>query len=372
MESFKRRLASITHKEPPPKELPGLGPAPVLPHDFLESVNSKRQTHRQNKGKGPATSPSLQTEIPKSRFWLPNGQAEKHPTNTTQNGPTKVDYQKNKSNGHTLLGFKLRTNTQKCFQQSKESIGTMCEPLGKYQCWHITGPADEQTRELGIEIRALLKEYRNEIQEGENPIMSLSANIYMVGRSETTAIPTVLISGRENPRKAALNLLHKKKILQSFNQNNAETGLKVLLGSSDRPPIWLRQAASAGGSKIPGSKSHPNTKVFYNKNANITLGYAVQLYIQSTNTEGERCISKLTLACILTTGVRHFAWTAGHAFLDPSEYIYHGDDDDSGFGKAVKFEFDEEYSYEQLEKDEKDLPDIGMQILPPESQLLLI
>jgi len=94
----------------------------------------------------------------------------------------------------------------------------------------------------------------------------------MIGGSETEACPTLLNSGEPNPRKRAMELVREGKKLDSF---RGETGLKVLLANSSRPPIGRVERASGNAAVNLGLRAPASMRIFYDKRVNLDTDSAI-------------------------------------------------------------------------------------------------
>lgn len=103
----------------------------------------------------------------------------------------------------------LRHRTGK-WDNPVESLGPYIGLLNaaRYQCWEASGKAREAFQQLSPEIKELLE--ASNIPPGE----TVSWSIYMVGRTEQTASPKVLICSTEKKtRKHILKLIKESKIM---------------------------------------------------------------------------------------------------------------------------------------------------------------
>lgn len=102
-----------------------------------------------------------------------------------------------------LLGFR-RDKSQ--WENPRSSIGELRAVVqnGRYTCWEAVGPALEAWRVLGPEIIRYV-----ESSHKYDPAVRLGLAIYMIGRTEDTAAPKILISStdltvRKEVRKAII------------------------------------------------------------------------------------------------------------------------------------------------------------------------
>jgi hypothetical protein len=128
------------------------------------------------------------------------------------------------------------------------SIGVECSPLGKNNCWEAIGPARAISIDIYRETKEVLDEYSEFLAENELIPCSIMFGIYMVGRKESSANPTLIIcSGPKKPRQKALDLIRSSGILRDYPG--------VLLAGASQSPICndqvrLLEALGAANSNL--------------------------------------------------------------------------------------------------------------------------
>jgi hypothetical protein len=111
------------------------------------------------------------------------------------------------------------------------SIGTKCNQLGGNECWKTIGPAQELFELVSKSIGDLLDARVEDLEEGE-PLAGhiLLFDMYMVGKSATTAQPTLLFTcQRPKPRRRAIKFVKESGILKGHP--------KVIFAESSIPPL---------------------------------------------------------------------------------------------------------------------------------------
>jgi hypothetical protein len=99
----------------------------------------------------------------------------------------------------------------------EESIGVGCSSLGRNKCWEVIGPAREMSCNILREIKNILDQHSEFLHENETIPFSIMFGIYMIGRSESNASPTLLICcSPKKPRQKALNIVREIGILQDY------------------------------------------------------------------------------------------------------------------------------------------------------------
>ena len=118
---------------------------------------------------------------------------------------------------------------------SQGSIGSLLCPMGRNKCWEAVGPAGELSRgNLFKEIKKLLESRHEHLNEGESVPRAILFEVYMIGRNETLARPTILFCcERKPPRQRAMKLVRQSLVLDDYPE--------VQLGVCSRPPGLTHQ-----------------------------------------------------------------------------------------------------------------------------------
>lgn len=97
----------------------------------------------------------------------------------------------------------------------EQSIGRSC-PFHSTSgcCWEAIGPARDAFNEVAETIRELFQSHSDYLNEGEETYPTFSFDIWMVGRDESHARPTIILGCRsEKVRTKAKKLLERSGIL---------------------------------------------------------------------------------------------------------------------------------------------------------------
>jgi len=107
--------------------------------------------------------------------------------------------------------------------------------MGRNKCWDAIGPAGELSRgSLFKEIKRLLESRHEHLNEGESVPRAILFEVYMIGRNESLARPTILFCcERKPPRQRAVKLVRESLVLVEYPG--------VQLGDCSRPPGLTRQ-----------------------------------------------------------------------------------------------------------------------------------
>ncbi|PMD34957.1 hypothetical protein L207DRAFT_638433 [Hyaloscypha variabilis F] len=111
------------------------------------------------------------------------------------------------------------------------SLGTQCNRLGSNECYKAIGPAQDLFDLISKDIGDLLDARIEDLEEGE-PVAGhiLLFDMYMVGKSASTAQPTLLFTcQRPKPRRRAIKYIRESRILKGHP--------KILLAESSLPPL---------------------------------------------------------------------------------------------------------------------------------------
>ena len=96
------------------------------------------------------------------------------------------------------------------------SLGINCNQLGGYNCWEAIGPAKEVFDVLKLPIKRLL-DARVEELEANDPVAGhiLVYGMYMIGKEEATARPTILFSCQSaRMRRRAIQYMKESRVLK--------------------------------------------------------------------------------------------------------------------------------------------------------------
>ncbi|KAF7933212.1 hypothetical protein EAE99_003097 [Botrytis elliptica] len=109
------------------------------------------------------------------------------------------------------------------YPDAEKSVGMFYRKMGLENCWEVVGPARAEFEQIAKEIKDFLE------KNFEPTSIPVLWTMYMIGRSVTTARPTILFCSKEaNCRKAVRKVIEKSGILKKFPS--------VRVGDADRPP----------------------------------------------------------------------------------------------------------------------------------------
>jgi hypothetical protein len=114
-----------------------------------------------------------------------------------------------------------------CVLEPADCIGVWYRKMGSEECWEATGAVRESFKNLCKEIKNHLKDW----SEPGDPIVTWS--IYMIGKTKSTAIPTLLFCcSKRGPRKSIKTQILESGIMSRY------PGVRV--GECSKPPDFGR------------------------------------------------------------------------------------------------------------------------------------
>jgi hypothetical protein len=193
------------------------------------------------------------------------------------------------------------------------SIGTFCRDLGSRKCWELTGPGLLQYQSLAKDVKRYLEQH----SETETAIVHWTA--YMVGRSTTSANPTVFFcSPQAAPRRRVRGIVDRSGILQRY------PGFRT--GDSTIPPGLTQLVTLAGSDNI---KSVSSTRTC---TCECPTGEFISIHSAQSDQATHHAQNVATVGAIFLFGGTLCFTTAAHAFRT----------EDIGFDsqEGADFEFD--------------------------------
>lgn len=113
------------------------------------------------------------------------------------------------------------------YPDAEKSVGMFYRKMGLENCWEVVGPARAEFEQIAKEIKDFLEK---NFEPTSTPVLW---TMYMIGRSENTARPTILFCSKEaDCRKAVRKFIEKSGILKKFPA--------VRVGDANRPPDFDR------------------------------------------------------------------------------------------------------------------------------------
>jgi len=228
------------------------------------------------------------------------------------------------------------------------SIGVPCAPLGRNKCWEVTGPAREISSALFRIVKDILDQHSEYLHETECVPFSIMFGLYMIGRNEQKASPTLVLSCEpKKPRQKALKVIRETSILQSYPG--------ILLAESSRSP------AIAGLVRPLGALGAADGEIIYftppTQNNVCGLPIHVMEGFKAENVDSTTMSQKATIGGFirLTNSENYNLYcglTVAHAFEDEIQL-----DPPSG---DIEFSFDEENDESSPESDSEIAPRTGV------------
>lgn len=137
-------------------------------------------------------------------------------------------------------GFKERNP----WPDPKRSIGINWCSMGKNSCWEAVGPAQETVGSILCKIKDILESQHEYLNEGVCVRRVLLFDLYMIGRTEAQARPTIVFSCENKiQRQRAMKVVRESAIL------DGHPGVR--LGESSRPPRLSSEPQQLGGPDLP-------------------------------------------------------------------------------------------------------------------------
>jgi hypothetical protein len=226
--------------------------------------------------------------------------------------------------GLLTLPFKRSSISSVVRWQSPElSIGRACTPIAKQKCWEVTGPVEILARGLFQAVKELLDGCNELLYDGE-PVQSLVMfNLFMIGRDQSKASPTLLLScERKKPRQRALKMIRESGIL--CRPENA--GFR--LAESPRPPVGLGPPVPFGSEDGAGSSLFPLPLLTQNAYWNPKFPpTGAQLYT-GFNVTDTVYTTRATLGGVVSIDDAFYGLTVAHSFIRQRGSPVIADDED--------------------------------------------
>jgi hypothetical protein len=146
---------------------------------------------------------------------------------------TEVPIKEGKSWRATLMPNRTRAPIPLKWLNPQASVGRRCCEIGEPIFWEIQDPGRAALNPLKGEIQTFLNDHNENLNEHlkEREACNLGFDIFMVGRSESTSCPTlVIISSNRKSRNKVVEAIRKIGILGKYEG--------VLLGKSSKHPRY--------------------------------------------------------------------------------------------------------------------------------------
>jgi hypothetical protein len=248
----------------------------------------------------------------------------------------------------TRIGLRsiLKSNQSNPWPDPRESIGESWCTLGKNWCWEPVGPAQEIVGKVFGSIKNLLESQHEYLNEGVCIPRAILFSLYMIGRTEDRARPTIMFSCENKaPRQRAVKIVRASKLLDGFPG--------VGLGESLRPLILSRSPVQLGDQNSNEEVQMSDDALVYYFPP-LTRLYGIPIAIQNTGRHGRYLpLRKATIGGFISVGEELFGLTVAHVFLDD-------------FTAPESFESNRmEYSLEYESDDEVDITSRGKSSIIP-------
>ena len=189
-----------------------------------------------------------------------------------------------------------------CFPNPRESVGRKLSSIknGKYTVWEATGPARDVYRTLAPQIKGYLENVSLPVSE------DVIWSIYMIGRSEQTAAPTVLFCCRNtSARRRIRSTIAESSIMDRF------PGFG--LGDMPRPPDQQMPVQLASKDlRYDGCDTENETDVVV-FSTSPAASPGCRLLVPSFRNDSLR---PMTAGVIIHCGNKAYSMTVAHAFKE--------------------------------------------------------
>jgi hypothetical protein len=226
--------------------------------------------------------------------------------------------------------FKPKQNS--LWPDPRQSIGESWCPLGKNRCWEPVGPAREIIGRTFGDIKELLESQHEYLNEGVCIPRAILFSLYMIGRTEDHAKPTIMFSCENKaPRQRAVKIVRASTILDEYPS--------VGLGDSSRPLILSRSPVPLGDQN-PSEDVQMSGDVLVYYFPPLIDAYGIPIAIGSTEDDRPHPRHKATIGGFICIEEELFGVTVGHIFLDDS-YVP-GSCGSDAIEYSLEFESDDE------------------------------
>ncbi|KAI9764567.1 MAG: peptide-N4-(N-acetyl-beta- glucosaminyl)asparagine amidase [Geoglossum simile] len=187
------------------------------------------------------------------------------------------------------------------------SIGEKYQPLGNFRCWEAKGRAREDFLRVYKDIKLILELNNDYLNRGERVPCHLMFSMYMIGRSEADALPTILFtSNNKRARRKAVKLIRKHIKQTDFPY--------IVLAESSHPPQGSQALQLLGSDPVydlPPADAGQNT-VYVSDPPSSLCG--VPIFIGRPGTKSLSTARKATMGGVIPVGGECYGLTVAHAF----------------------------------------------------------
>ena len=218
--------------------------------------------------------------------------------------------------------------------------------MGPDRCWEPIGPAKEKFDEISHQIKSLLDSRGEYLSEGVCVRRLLIFEMYMIGRSEELAKPTIIFSSEnKTQRQRARKLVRESGILSGCPGIGLGESSRPLRLSKTPKPLG-EQSISSDDIEMPicaSSSSVPDASIWYS--SQLSGMRCTSITIKTEGAEALVSIRKSTLG-VVCIGDELLGLTVAHAFFD-------GSDNESSSGSDLEFSLeDEDHVWDAFEFDD--------------------
>ena len=272
----------------------------------------------------------------------------------------------------------LDFRTQPVWPDPEDSIGGFCVQIGRKCCWEPTGPALVAFKELSVKIEELFRTHKELIIECEEISWSLKFLMWMVGRTEKTAKPTIVFASKSKPsRLKALHLVKQSNLLAEYpgialkalevmpaiprasslqateirmlqpyqpSENDASNPSVILHASSSDHPRTHDALSRDWGEPRQTSNENPDDSPLKSNDSIYAIG-SLENHCGAPLLVGES--NTATLGGVVSVNRKHYGLTAHHSrTLDQSKPLC--------YWKTATLKFDDDDSDEESDVDDDD------------------
>lgn len=196
-----------------------------------------------------------------------------------------------------LLGSTFLSNKNSNWENPELSTGTWYRKMGRSDCWEAVGSAREIYGQLSKEIKTILEDRIEYLNEDEPIPQTVTFSLYMIGRKPSNARPTIMFCcARPNPRCRARRVIRESGILDKY------PGFGM--GDSSYPPDFDGLPV-----RLANTSNSASSNVIIYKRAEKVCG--VEISILGSEDD---LIRKASIGGIVCSQFKYYGLTVAHAF----------------------------------------------------------
>ena len=218
------------------------------------------------------------------------------------------------------------------------SIGSPWSPLGRNKCWEVNGPALAASVDVLKGVKELLDAQAEYLHEKEPKTCLISFGVWMMGKDESQAFPTLLVSCRRKPpRLKAVKLIRESSILRVVSGFRLAQSSHTPLCTSIQIPLGPRTYLDTHEAADPVMN-----KELYFSLTGVTCGIPMYTAVEKQSSDGSTTYSRLgTIGGFVSVMETLYALSTVHNYIeDPAPQAIPEEEADSDF------EFDDELDSE--------------------------